>query len=281
MQAHIQTVKTLLDALPYIRRFYGETIVIKYGGAAQIDPALKDKFAQDVTLLSLVGMKPVIVHGGGKSITELSSQLGIKAEFRNGLRVSDRDSLRVAQMVLCGEINTEIVSMLNDHGGKAIGINGKDGGFVKAQAIEGLGFTGEVREVNPDLILRLIEDRFVPVIAPIASSNEPSHPGFNINADTMASAIAGAIRAKKVIFMTDTAGVLDKEKKLLRSLSRADVEALKADSTIVGGMIPKVDSALEAIKYGVEKAHILDGRVEHALLLEIFTSQGISTEITR
>ncbi|MDR0665185.1 MAG: acetylglutamate kinase [Helicobacteraceae bacterium] len=281
MQAKVSAVKTLLDALPYIRKFYGEIIVIKYGGAAQIDPALKDKFAQDIALLSLVGMKPVVVHGGGKSITQLSERLGVKAEFRNGLRVTDRDALRVAQMALIGEINTEIVSLLNDHGAKAIGVNGKDGGFVKAVAIEALGFTGEVREVNPDLPLKLINDRFVPVIAPIASASEAAHPGFNINADTMASAIAGAIRAKKVVFMTDTAGVLDKDKNLLRSLNRADIERLKADGAIVGGMVPKVDSALEALKYGVDKAHILDGRVEHALLLEIFTSEGVSTEITR
>jgi acetylglutamate kinase len=281
MQTKIHTVHTLLDALPYIRKFYGETIVVKYGGAAQIDESLKDKFAQDISLLSLVGMKPVIVHGGGKSITELSERLGVKAEFRNGLRVTDRDALRVAQMVLMGEINAEIVSLLNDHGAKAIGVSGKDGGCVKATAIENLGFTGEVREVNPDLFLKLINDRFVPVIAPIAGASEPSHPGFNINADAMASAIAGAIRAKKAIFMTDTSGVLDKDKNLLRSLNRADIERLKADGTIGGGMIPKVDAALEAIKCGVDKAHILDGRVEHALLLEIFTSEGISTEISR
>ncbi|MDR2153209.1 MAG: acetylglutamate kinase [Helicobacteraceae bacterium] len=281
MQAKIRVVQTLLDALPYIRKFYGEIIVIKYGGAAQIDPALKDKFAQDVALLSLVGMKIVIVHGGGKSITRLSEQLGVKAEFSNGLRITDKDALRVAQMALIGEINTEIVGMLNDHGAKAIGVSGKDGGFVKAVAIENLGFTGEVREVNPDLLLKLINDRFVPVVAPIASASERAHPGFNINADAMASAIAGAIRAKKVVFMTDVQGVLDKDKNLLQSLSRADVERLKDEGVIAGGMIPKVDSALEALKYGVDKAHILDGRVEHALLLEIFTSEGISTEITR
>ncbi|MDR1451646.1 MAG: acetylglutamate kinase [Helicobacteraceae bacterium] len=281
MQTKLRTVQTLLDALPYIRKFYGETVVIKYGGAAQVDPELKNKFAQDIALLSLVGMKPVVVHGGGKSITDLSARLGIKTEFRNGLRVTDRDSLLVAQMALIGEINTEIVSLLNDHGAKAIGINGKDGGFVKAAPIENMGFVGEVRDVNPDLLLKLIGDRFVPVVAPIASAIEPSQPGFNINADAMASAIAGAIRAKKAIFMTDAAGVLDKDKNLLCSLNRADIERLKADGTIAGGMIPKVDSALEALKYGVDKAHILDGRVEHALLLEIFTSRGVSTEITR
>ncbi|MDR2904794.1 MAG: acetylglutamate kinase [Helicobacteraceae bacterium] len=281
MQTKTHTVHTLLDALPYIRRFYGETIVIKYGGAAQTETRLKDSFARDIALLSLVGMKPVIVHGGGKSITELSEKLGVKAEFKNGLRVSDRESLRVAQMVLRGEINAEIVSLLNDHGAKAIGVSGKDGAFVKATAVEGLGYTGEPSEVSSDLLLKLINDRFVPVIAPIAASLETGHPGFNINADAMASAIAGAIRAKKVIFMTDTPGVLDKEKNLLRSLNTAQIAALKEDGTIGGGMIPKVNSALEALDYGVDKAHILDGRVEHALLLEIFTSEGISTEITK
>ena len=281
MQAKIQTVKTLLDALPFIKRFYGETVVIKYGGAAQIDPVLKDRFAQDVVLLSLVGIKPVIVHGGGKSITELSDQLGLKTEFRNGLRVTDRAALRVAEMVLSGEINSEIVSLLNDHGARAIGMSGKDGAAIKARGMEGLGYTGEVTEVNADVILRLINDRFIPVIAPIAASHEAGHPGYNINADTAASAIAGAIRARKVVFMTDTVGVLDKNKALLHSLSRAEVEKLKADGTIVGGMIPKVDAALEAVERGVEKAHILDGRVEHSLLLEIFTSEGVGTEITR
>ncbi|MGE4295011.1 MAG: acetylglutamate kinase [Campylobacterales bacterium] len=281
MQAKIQTVKTLLDALPFIKRFYGETVVIKYGGAAQIDPVLKDRFAQDVVLLSLVGIKPVIVHGGGKSITELSDRLGLKTEFRNGLRVTDREALRIAEMVLSGEINSEIVSLLNDHGARAIGMSGKDGGAIKARGMEGLGYTGEVTEVNADVILRLINDRFIPVIAPIAASHEAGHPGYNINADTAACAVAGAIRAKKVIFMTDTAGVLDKNKELLHSLSRAEVDNLKKDGTISGGMIPKVDAALEALDRGVEKAHILDGRVEHSLLLEIFTSEGIGTEITR
>lgn len=281
MQARNHTVKTILDALPFIRRFYGETMVIKYGGAAQVDPVLKDKFAQDIVLLSLVGIKPVIVHGGGKSITDLSQKLGIKAEFKNGVRITDRDALRVAEMVLRGEINSEIVTLLNDHGAKAIGLSGKDAKLMKARAIEGLEYTGEVTEVNSDVLTRLISERFVPVIAPIAASHEANHAGFNINADSAACAIAGALRAKKILFLTDTTGVLDKEKKLLKSLSRSEVERLKNDETITGGMIPKVDSALEALDKGVEKAHIIDGRVEHSIILEIFTSQGIGTEITR
>jgi acetylglutamate kinase len=281
MQAKRETVQTLLDALPFIRRFWGETVVIKYGGAAQIESGLKDKFAQDIALLALVGMKPVIVHGGGKNITDLSARLGIDSVFQNGMRVSDEKALWVAQMVLCGDINTEIVSLLNDHGAKAIGINGKDGNFAKAVGIDGLGFTGDVKEVNPDLLLKLIADRFVPVIAPIAAGSEPKQPGFNINADLMACAVAGAVRAKKLIFMTDTAGVLDRDGRLIRSLNRADAARLKEDGTISGGMIPKVDAALSALSFGVDKAHILDGRVEHSLLLEILTSEGISTEITR
>ncbi|MDR0747353.1 MAG: acetylglutamate kinase [Helicobacteraceae bacterium] len=281
MQAKRETVQTLLDALPFIRRFWGETVVIKYGGAAQTESGLKDKFAQDIALLALVGMKPVIVHGGGKSITDLSARLGIDSVFQNGLRVSSEKALWVAQMVLCGDINTEIVSLLNDHGAKAIGINGKDGNFAKAVGIDGLGFTGDVKEVNPDLLLKLIADRFVPVIAPIAAGSEPKQPGFNINADLMACAVAGAVRAKKLIFMTDTAGVLDKDGRLIRSINRADAARLKENGTISGGMIPKVDAALSALSFGVDKAHILDGRVEHSLLLEILTSEGISTEITR
>ena len=281
MQQKIQTVSTLLDALPFIKRFYGEIVVIKYGGAAQVDPVLKDKFAQDVVLLSLVGLKPVIVHGGGKSITELSDKLGLKTEFKDGLRVTDRAALRVAEMVLSGEINSEIVSLLNDHGARAIGMSGKDAGSIHARGMEGLGYTGEVTEVNADVIMRLINDRFIPVIAPIAASREAGHPGFNINADTAASAIAASLRARKVVFMTDTPGVLDRNKKLLNSLSRSEVEGLKNDGTIQGGMIPKVDAALHAVEGGVEKAHILDGRIEHALLLEIFTSQGVGTEIIR
>lgn len=273
------TVKTILDALPFIRQFYGETFVIKYGGAAQVDPILKDKFAQDVVLLSLIGIKPIIVHGGGKSITELLDKLSIKSEFKNGVRITDREALRVAEMVLRGEINSEIVTLLNDHGAKAIGLSGKDAKLMKAKSIE--EFTGEVTDVNPDVLNRLMNERFIPVIAPIAASSESNHAGFNINADSAACAIAGAVRASKILFLTDTAGVLDKEKKLLKSLSKQDIENLKADGTISGGMIPKVDSALEALDKGVEKAHIIDGRIEHALILEIFTSQGIGTEITK
>ncbi len=281
MQKKVQTVSTLLDALPFIKRFYGEIVVIKYGGAAQVDPVLKDRFAQDVVLMSLVGLKPVIVHGGGKSITELSRQLGLESTFKEGLRVTDRQGLRVAEMVLSGEINSEIVSLLNDHGARAMGMSGKDAGSIHAREKTGLGYTGEITEINADVVMRLIHDRFIPVIAPIAASREAGHPGYNINADTAASAIAGALRARKVVFMTDTPGVLDGEGELLHSLTRSEVEALKTSGVIQGGMIPKVDAALHAVEAGVEKAHILDGRIEHALLLEIFTSEGVSTEIVR
>ena len=279
MQRKMETVKTLLDALPFIREFAGEVVVIKYGGSAQVDPDLKAKFAQDILLLYLVGIKPVIVHGGGKSITDLLSALGVETEFRDGLRVTTKEAIRVAEMVLSGEINSEIVSLLNHAGAKAIGMSGKDAHCIKAIGIEGLGYTGNITDINANVFTRLIQDHFIPVIAPIASGSEVGHPGFNINADTAASKVAVALRAKKVIFLTDTMGVLNKEKQLIPSLTEAEVDALKADGTISGGMIPKVDACLEATRHGVEKAHIVDGRVEHAMLLELFTSEGVGTEI--
>lgn len=283
MQQKIQTVNTLLDALPFIQEFFGETVVIKYGGSAQTEPALKAKFARDILLMYLVGIKPVVVHGGGKSITDLLSALRIPTEFKDGLRVTDKASMRIVEMVLSGEINSEIVSLLNHYGAKAIGISGKDASAIRGKpAKEGaLGYTGEITDINANVLSRLIDDNFVPVIAPIAAGDEAGHPGFNINADLAASKVAIALRAKKIIFLSDIPGVLDKEKNLLTHLSAADVERLKADGTITGGMIPKVDACTETLAGGVEKAHIIDGRVEHAMLLELFTSEGVGTEIVR
>ena len=254
MQRKIQTVDTLLDALPFIKTFSGETVVIKYGGSA---------------------------HGGGKSITALSEALGIQAVFKDGQRITDKETMRVAEMVLSGEINSEIVSLLNHAGAKAIGISGKDALAIRARPKAGgsFGYTGEITHVSADVLFKLIQDRFIPVIAPIAAGDEPGHPGYNINADVAACHIAVAVGAKKVIFLTDTPGVLDKEKQLLHSLTETQIEALKADGTISGGMIPKVDACLDSLKGGVDKAHIIDGRIEHALLLELFTSEGIGTEI--
>jgi len=277
MQKKIETVKTLLDSLPFIRKFYGKTIVIKYGGAAQIDEKLKESFAIDILMLYMVGIKPVIVHGGGKRITEILTALNVKTEFKDGVRVTTEESIKIAEMVLSGEINKEIVNMLNQHGAKAIGINGKDMSFMKAKSL--VGYTGEITSIDGVFINKLLSENLIPVIAPIAAGDNATHPGYNINADTAASEIAAAIDAKRVIFLTDTPGVLDKNKNLISSLTKNEIEKLKEDGTIAGGMIPKVDAALKAVERGVEKAHIIDGRVEHSILLELLTSEGIGTEI--
>ncbi len=279
VKSKIDVVKTLLDALPFIKKFSNEKIVIKYGGSAQTSPELKEQFAQDIVLLHLVGMKPIIVHGGGKSITGLLNDLGVETEFVDGQRVTSKAVMRIAEMVLSGEINKEIVSLLNNHGTKAIGISGKDGKFLEARPkdFDNFGYTGVIEQVNPEIVDNIIEDGFVPVIAPIASSSSVGHPGFNINADLAASQIAIALEARKVLFLTDTAGVLDKEMKLITNLDIAKTETLKADGTISGGMVPKVDACIEALRGGVKKAHIIDGRVEHSLLLEILTSSGVGT----
>jgi len=279
MRNKIEVVKTLLDALPYIKRFANEKIVIKYGGSAQTSETLKEQFAQDIVLLHLVGMKPIVVHGGGKSITKLLSDLGVETKFVEGQRVTTKEVMRIAEMVLSGEINKEIVSLLSNHGGKAIGISGKDANFLEARPkdFENFGYTGIIENVNTEIVDNIIEDGFVPVIAPIAASSTVGHPGFNINADLAASQIAIALEARKILFLTDTAGVLNKEMKLLTNLSIEKTQALKADGTISGGMVPKVDACIEALRGGVKKAHIIDGRVEHSLLLEILTSSGVGT----
>jgi acetylglutamate kinase len=283
MQVKNSTVHTLLDAIPYIKKFYGKTIVIKYGGSAQTSPSLKEKFAQDIALLCLVGIKPVIVHGGGARISQLLDKLEIKSEFLDGHRITCEESMRVVEMVLSGEINKNITSLLNHHGAKAIGISGKDSSIIQAiPKDEGkFGYTGVVTQVNAKMIQNLIKEGFVPVIAPIADSAQPNHPGFNINADVAASKIASAIGAQKVLFLTDTVGVLDKQGNLLNSLDKQDVQRYKENGTIAGGMIPKVDSCIDAIYNGVNKAHIIDGRVEHSILLELFTSDGVGTQFLR
>ncbi|MDQ7084691.1 MAG: acetylglutamate kinase [Sulfurovum sp.] len=275
----IEVVQTLLEALPYIKRFANEKIVIKYGGSAQTSDVLKEQFAQDIVLLHLVGMKPIIVHGGGKSITDMLTRLGVETTFVEGQRVTTREVMRIAEMVLSGAINKEIVSLLDNHGSKAIGISGKDGGFLKGMPKDfaNFGYTGRIEHINPEIVNNIIEDGAIPVIAPIAGSSTMGHPGFNINADLAASKIAVAMNARKVLFLTDTAGVLDKDMNLLTNLSIEKTEALKVDGTIQGGMVPKVDACIEALRGGVKKAHIIDGRVEHSLLLEILTSSGVGT----
>lgn len=283
MQKKHKKVQTLLDAIPHIKKFYGKTIVIKYGGSAQTSPELKEKFAQDIVLLSLVGIKPVIVHGGGSRISELLEDLNIKSEFIDGHRVTSKETMRVVEMVLSGEINKNITSLLNHHGAKAIGISGKDSSIIKAIPKDDgkFGYTGVVTQINAKMIDNLIKEGFIPVIAPIADSAQPNHPGFNINADVAASKIASAINAQKVLFLTDTVGVLNKDKELLTSLNKSDVKKYIKDGTIAGGMIPKVNSCLDAIQNGVNKAHIIDGRVEHSILLELFTKSGIGTQFIR
>jgi len=279
MKNKIDVVKTLLDALPYIKKFSNEKIIIKYGGSAQTSELLKQQFAQDIVLLHTVGMKPIIVHGGGKSITDLLADLGVDTKFVDGQRVTTKEVMRIAEMVLSGEINKDIVSLLNNQGGAAIGISGKDANLLEAKPkdFENFGYTGIIQNVNPRIVENIIDDGFVPVIAPIASAPTIGHPGFNINADLAASKIAIALEARKILFLTDTEGVLDKDMNLLRNLDIQETEELKSDGTIHGGMVPKVDACVEALRGGVKKAHIIDGRLEHSILLEILTSAGVGT----
>ena len=283
MQKKIGTVNTLLDALPFIKEFNKEIVVIKYGGSAQTSPKLKEKFAEDILLMYLVGIKPVVIHGGGHKITEMLDALKIETEFIEGQRVTTKEVMRIVEMILSGEINKDIVSLLNSHGAKAIGISGKDAHFITAKPkdFSKWGLTGNINGVKSEVVCNLIREKFIPVIAPIAADEELGHPGYNINADLCASYVAKAIGANKIIFLTDTAGVLNNDKELLDTLTKEEVDALKADGTIHGGMVPKVDACLEAIEGGVQKAHIIDGRIEHSLLLELFTSEGVGTQIIK
>jgi acetylglutamate kinase len=283
MQKKIPQVKTLLDALPYIKEFSNEIFVIKYGGSAQINPDLKDKVAQDILLMYLVGIKPVVVHGGGNKISGMLDRLQLGTKFIDGLRVTDEKVMEIVEMVLSGSINKEITALLNHHGAKAIGISGKDANFIKAKPIDydKYGLVGKITDIDANVVKNLIAEKFIPVIAPIGGDESLNHPGYNINADLAASKIAASIGAKKIIFMTDTRGVLDKEMNFLSTLHEDEIKALKADGTIHGGMIPKVDACLEAVNNGVEKAHIVDGRIEHSLLLEIYTRDGIGTVIKK
>ena len=283
MQEKIQVVKTLIDAFPFIQQFSGKTVVIKYGGAAQTKPLLKQKFARDIALMFLVGIKVVIVHGGGKKINTILEKLNIETEFIDGQRVTSAENMEVVEMVLSGLVNKEITTLLNHNKAKAIGLSGKDASFMKAKAKDSkrFGYTGNITSIDSTVLQKLIDDKFIPVIAPIASGDDINHPGYNINADLAASKIAIALKAEKIVFMTDTTGVLDKEMQLISTLKEGVIAPLIQDGTISGGMIPKVDACLESINQGVEKAHIIDGRVEHSLLLELFTSEGIGTVIKK
>ena len=279
----------LAEALPYIQRFHDKAIVIKYGGNAMTEPALKAGFARDVVMLKLVGMNPVIVHGGGPQIGDLLKTMGIHSEFRQGMRVTDDKVMNVVEMVL-GELNQEIVGLINQHGGRAVGLTGQDGAFIHARKLllksetnhgefVDIGLVGEIEKIDPELINLLDSRDFIPVIAPIGVGHEGE--AYNINADLVAGKLAETLNAEKLVLMTNTVGVLDKHGNLLTGLSASEIEALFADGTIHGGMLPKIGSALDAVKNGVKSSHIIDGRVEHALLLEVLTNEGVGTMIKR
>jgi len=278
----------LAEALPYIRRFHGKTMVVKYGGNAMTDEKLKHSFARDVVLLKLVGMDPVVVHGGGPQIDEMLKRIGKKGEFIQGMRVTDSETMDVVEMVLGGLVNKDIVNLINQHGGRAIGLTGKDGSFIRARkmlvqnkddAAEMLdiGQVGEIQSIDPEVISLLESREFIPVVAPIGVGEDGQ--SYNINADLVAGKLAEVLRAEKLILLTNTPGVLDKNGNLLTGLTPKQVDGLFADGTIHGGMLPKIGSALDAAKSGVKSVHIIDGRVEHALLLEVLTDQGVGTLI--
>ncbi|WP_435103392.1 acetylglutamate kinase [Arhodomonas sp. AD133] len=286
-----QVAHVLTEALPYIRRFHGRTIVVKYGGNAMVDEALKQSFARDVVLMKLVGFNPVVVHGGGPQIGRLLDRIGKKTEFVEGMRVTDAETMDVVEMVLGGLVNKEIVSLINRHGGRAVGLTGKDGGFIRARKLQvqrpgeaerepeiiDIGHVGEVDAIDPALVDMLDSGDFIPVIAPIGVGDD-GH-AYNINADLVAGKLAETLEAEKLILMTNTPGILDDAGTLLTGLDAKRVEALIADGTIHGGMLPKVRCALDAVSGGVGAATIVDGRVEHAVLLELFTDSGVGTLI--
>jgi acetylglutamate kinase len=286
-QSASEKASILAEALPYIRRFNNKTIVIKYGGNAMTEDHLKDCFARDVVLLKLVGMNPVVVHGGGPQINDLLARVGKQGEFIQGMRVTDRETMDIVEMVLGGLVNKEIVSLINQHGGRAVGLTGKDGGFIKAKKLylQGgdsdeqidIGQVGEVVSIDPELVSLLDTRDFIPVVAPIGVGENGE--AYNINADLVAGKLAETLKAEKLILMTNTPGVLDKSGNLLTGLTESKIKALVADGTISGGMLPKLASCLEAVSNGVNTVQIIDGRVEHALLLEILTDEGVGTLI--
>ncbi len=283
-----QKAQTLSEALPYIKRFFDKTIVIKYGGNAMTDPKLQDGFARDVVLLKLVGMNPVVVHGGGPQINELLDKLGKKGTFIQGMRVTDAETMDVVEMVLGGQVNKEIVNLINRHGGKAVGLTGQDGNFIRAKKLLmenkdvpgeffDIGQVGDITSIDPSLISFLDTGDFIPVIAPIGVGTDGET--YNINADVVAGKLAEILGAEKLILLTNTPGVLDKNGNLLTGLTAKEIDGLFEDGTLSGGMLPKISSALDAARSGVKSVHIIDGRVEHALLLEVLTDEGVGTMI--
>ncbi len=293
MQELIAKANVLMEALPWIRRFYGTTIVIKYGGHAMVDERLREEFARDIILMKYIGLNPVVIHGGGPQIGKVLEAMNIKSHFVQGMRVTDSATMDVVEMVLGGKVNKEIVSNINRHGGKAVGITGKDGGLIRARKMEmttlnpesltpeiiDIGMVGEVEQVDPAIIKALESNNFIPVIAPIGGGLEGET--YNINADLVAGKIAGALHAEKLILLTDVEGVKDKDGRLISTIDIQRVPDLINNGTISGGMIPKVNCCVEAIEEGVAKTHIVDGRMEHACLLEIFTDKGIGTAVAR
>ena len=292
-KAQAQNIASVLaEALPYIQRFAGKTIVVKYGGNAMTEAALKNGFARDIVLMKLVGMNPVVVHGGGPQIGNLLNRMGKESEFIQGMRVTDSETMDIVEMVLGGMVNKEIVNLIHQHNGNAVGLTGKDGNLIQARKMEmtafnedlnapeliDLGHVGEVVKINTKVLDMLIQDDFIPVIAPVGV--DVNGKSYNINADLVAGKVAEALNAEKLMLLTNTPGLLDKSEALLTGLNADSVAKLIADGTIFGGMLPKIQCALEAVENGVQSAHIIDGRVEHAVMLEVFTDEGVGTLIT-
>ena len=290
MKDIIRKAEILIESLPYIEKFYGKTFVIKYRGAAQVKDELKESFAKDIVLLNFIGIKTTIVHGGGPMISATMEKMGKKPMFVQGQRVTDRETMDIVEMVLGGLVNKEIVSLINNHGGKAVGLSGKDAGLIKAKKkvikkssesgideIIDIGLVGEVTHVDPHIISCLEKDGFIPVISPVGVG--PKGETLNINADYIAAAVASALKAEKLILLTDVAGLMNKKGRIISTVTKRQTKKLFDDGTITGGMMPKVQACLKAIEGGVSKTHIIDGRIPHCLLLELFTRQGIGTEI--
>ncbi|HTP40905.1 MAG TPA: acetylglutamate kinase [Nitrospiria bacterium] len=285
MEKAIKTADVLVEALPYIRAFAGKTIVVKYGGKAMMEASLKERFAEDIALMKYVGMRPVIVHGGGPQISDMMKRLGKEPTFVKGIRVTDSETVGIVEMVLGGVINPEIVALINRHGGRAVGLTGKDGPLLIARPLKSsgkksevdLGLVGEIDGVDPGVLQGLEEARYIPVIAPIAGGVDGRT--YNVNADSAAGAIAAALKAEKLLLLTDVPGILDAKGALIPTISKKETQQLIRRGTIASGMIPKVQACLDALDGGVAKAHIIDGRTPHALLLELFTDKGIGTEI--
>jgi len=293
MAQRLGTARTLSEALPYMRRFHGQTFVVKFGGHAMGEASLAEDFARDIVLLKQVGMQPVVVHGGGPQIGAMLERLKVKSDFIDGLRVTDRATVEIVEMVLSGSINKQIVTAINGAGGRAVGLSGKDGNLIQAKKLTrsrrdpdsnierllDLGFVGEPKRINPEILTAFFDSDVIPVIAPIGIGRDGDT--FNINADTVAGALAAALGAAKLMMLTDVAGVLGSDGQLIQTLTPREAYVLQGDGTVSGGMIPKLETCLDAINHGVDAAHILDGRVPHVLLLEIFTEHGIGTMISR